>query len=200
MKKLATLLVLLLSSINANAALLGAPFLPEIDNRFNCIETGYCNTAYPGAQVFATVVGSSTYPVGLGGMQNPGAGRSTVAFMDYVVKESINLAGEVAGVNYPLGASIPGNAIITQAFVVIKGPPAPGGTKIAVSCMTQGDIFAATDESAVSANTIVAGVETGTPATMLYVNSFGCTPWITPTVHSATAGTVEVYITYILSQ
>ena len=62
MKKLLLVAILALGSISAHAALLGAPFLPEIDCRFNALETGFISPGCIGS------VGPSLKSIGIFGI------------------------------------------------------------------------------------------------------------------------------------
>lgn len=191
------LILLALCSISAQAAIIGAPFQPETDNRFNSIESGYVQ--YPGG-VVANQVGSSTYPVSIGSMRKIAPGRSTMSFVKYTAKGNIALSGNAVNVPISTNVNIPADAIITQVYFYIAEKILPSGTSIAVQCMGAGDILAAIDKTASAANTVFPGVEVGTAGTMLYVNSYGCSPKALLGGNTATGGVVEMFVDYVMAQ
>lgn len=166
MKKLALALLAVATLFTAHprayAAIVGAPFIPEIDARFDCLE-------------------SSQFPNCKNQPSHPGV----------LIGQVSVVAGSGASVSSPL--VIPPNNIITQTWLYVKTQLAPSGTKIAVKCLTAGDILAATDESGQAAGVFLAGIQDGTTTHMLASGSSGCTLVFTDTVHAATAGVFDVY-------
>lgn len=168
----------------AHASIQGAPFLPEIDARFNCLESGYCSGGpYVPPGFAAGSLASSVLQQGYG---------SQGVFAQQLYKADVLINGDVAG-NYNTTLVLPAKSIIRQAFIYTKAAITPSGTTTALKCASTGDILAATDETGNAANTIFSGVETGTAANMLYTSA-GCTVVLTTAVHTATAGEWTVYL------
>jgi hypothetical protein len=191
MKKLSVVFAILLAlattltlAHKSSAALLGAPYSPEIDARFNAIEVGSpFNVFNPGY--------AGNYPgiatgVGVNG-----------TFGDYIAKQIINMTGVAIGTTSLTAIPIPANAMITQAFFRVNTAYGPSGTTVAFQCLTTGDIFAATDKTGSAAGTIVSGIETGVATAILDVPN-GCTPAMVTAVHPATSGQLELFINYFL--
>ncbi len=183
---LITLLLSLVSPLSAHAAILGAPYIPEIDCRFNALETGYVNNiGCPGGVGFqGGSIPISALRLGSTGLYGQ--------FPKTYYKQDIVINGDTAGI-YGVGPVIPAGTIITQAWIYVKTAVAPSGTTTALSCVTAGNILAATDESGQAAGSIFAGAETGTAGTMLY-SAAGCTVALTTAVHTATAGEWTLYL------
>lgn len=169
MKKLA-LIVLALVSFNASAAIMGAPFIPEVDKRFNNIE-------------------QNVYSV-------PEAANSGV-FVDHHAKAIVSLGN--AG-TYATSINLPANAIIIQAYWLMdtKGT-VPSGTTLAFQCDSANDVYSAADVSAVSAGTITAGVETGTAATM-HMSSSGCNLKAVVAVHNMVGTVADLFVHYVVAK
>lgn len=168
----------------AHAAILNAPYQPEVDQRFNAIEAGLAN------------VGAAGYGGNYPGIAS-GAGVNGT-YGDYIAKQVVPLTGVVVGTIALPSLVVPAGAIITQAYIKVNTAMTPSGTTLALKCINANDVFTATDETGASANAIVSGVETGTAATMLYTSA-GCTINLTTAVHNFTAGAIEVFVNYILS-
>lgn len=169
-----TIIVGLLFATGAQAAIIGAPFLPEVDTRFNNIE-------------------QSLYSA-------PESGNSGISVSHHVKGIfNISASGTYTATNTLL---LPQNAIIQQAFWYssASGTP-PSGTTLAFQCDAANDVYTATDISTIQTNAITAGVETGTAATMhLVTTSGGCTPKAVLGVHNVTAGVVNLFLDYVLAK
>lgn len=171
MKKL-LLALLLLSPFSAQAAIIGAPFLPEIDNRFNNIEQSlYSNTEAGNSGLFVSHHAKGIYNISTSGTYSPS--NSVV---------------------------IPPNAIIQQVFwyTSASGSPAAGAT-MSGQCNVANDLISGVSLTNMANNTITAGVPTGTAATMVY-SSAGCTPKMVLGVSNVTAGVYNLFIDYVVAK
>ena len=173
MNKLFAILALGLCLLNpaANAAILGAPYIPEVDSRFNALETLF------------------TYPNSIAG--------GTGIFPSTTAKGIVTLTG-TSGVYTSTGIVLPANAILEEAWVYTATQIQPTGTQLALQCITAGDVFAAADKTATAAGGIYSGVETGTAANMLY-DASGCTVKWETTIHQATSGVIDLFINYTVA-
>ena len=170
MKNILLLLLALSFSTHADAALLGAPYMPEVDARFNALESSSVQQA----------------------------GNSGNNFTTYLAKGIINLTNQsLALVSTPV--VLPAMAIITQAYIYTETRIAPSGTTLALQCLTANDVLTATDETGNGPTTIYAGAEVGTAATMLFTGSTGCTISAKGGTHTATAGLIDLFIQYVIA-
>lgn len=183
------LISLLAFSLQANAAIKGAPFIPEVDLRFNALETGVAGQFNDGFKAGGIKAASLKDQAG-----NPDA---TGIYALKVAKSTFSMVGKVAG-TYSLAPVLPAGAIIRQAWFEVAAQPAPSGTTIAFQCVSANDVFSAADETAASVGAIVAGVETGVASTMLY-SSAGCTLKAVIAVHTATAGVLNLFVEYVVA-
>lgn len=182
MKHLLALMLALIPLIAAapiaSAALQGMPFLPEIDMRFNCLETGYCPTGGPYSPP---------------GIQN---GTGVFGNLNSTYWKADIVLGTTAG-TANTSIVLPAKTIIKQAWFITKTVTTPAGTTQAFNCdgavNATSDILAATDETGLSINTITAGTETGTAANMHY-SSAGCTVTVLTSIHNPTAGEVTLFL------
>ncbi len=175
MKTKFLLILLALTSITAQASIKGAPFIPEEDARFNCLESGVCSG--PGGPY----VGVSS-----------GYGYNGKAPMT-VWKDDVTISGKAAG-TYSTNIVIPANSIIRQAYVYVKQAVLPATTATqAIQCNVANDILSAADKSGAAENTIFAGVPIGTAGTMISA-SVGCTVALKTTGSTATAGEWEILV------
>lgn len=166
-------LVLIVLSTSAHAMILNAPFPPEIDSRFNALE----GVVSPGSTSFLL----------------PEVGN-TGLFVQREAKAVMNMA-VVAG-TYPTQIVLPAKSLITQAFVFFESAITPSGTTTAIQCVGANDILSATDETGVAANGLLATIETGLAAPMLYTST-GCTVKVVTAVHTGTAGKIDIFVKYV---
>ena len=181
MKKLVLSLMLglcLFTAPHARADIEGAPFIPEIDKRFNAIEQGnhYKTGSYP-------------------------AGAADGHYAQQSVQASYNFStvGGTAG-TYDLGVSLPKNAIITRSYLYsIKQPYGTSSPKIAFFCQTANNIYNPSNTLSVSADgTFAEGSQTGTAANMSVITAkCDISAVTTGTIQS---GLVTVYVDYVVHQ
>lgn len=178
----------------ANAAIQGAPFIPEVDNRFNCLESGTCTGPGSGAG-FASGAVSGTALAALSvpwsALLTGQATGAVGAFPETIYKATFSMIHTAATLN--TGIVLPAKSIIKQAFFRVNVVPTPGGTTLAVQCVGANDVFTATDETGASIGNTIAGTETGTAATMLDVVA-GCTVQYLIGTHTGTAGNITLFL------
>lgn len=173
MKKLVSFLCLYMCLVSsAHAAIMGAPFQPEIDVRFNNIE-------------------QSIYSI-------PEAGNQGV-FVDHHVKAVISTS---ASGTLSTGITIPQNAIIQQAYWFVSASGSPvNGTTLAFQCDAANDIYSATNITNFQNNTITSGVETGTAANMhLVTTAGGCPVKAVVAVNTPTGAVWDLFIDYVIAK
>jgi hypothetical protein len=174
MKKLA-LLVLLLTTASY-AAILNAPFMPEIDARFNALE---------GGNVIPT-----TYPIGSAdGHEIQGLAQATYDF---------SKVGGAIG-TYSLGVKLPANAIITQSYLYsITQPTTAASGTLAFQCQNANDIITATAAASYSsAGAAIAGSSTAAASAFKYTTA-ACTIQATIATGALTAGKVTAFVEYVV--
>lgn len=183
---MALFLVICASAVHfdASAKILGAPFMPETDARFNCLEVG-SSAACKGQPGFTAL--SIPWANLIQGTATGAVGQFPIS----VWKQTVSAVVTAAAHNTSI--VLPAKTLIRQAWIRINTAITPSGTTSAFSCLGANDIFTATDETGASAGAIVAGAETSTGATMLDVPS-GCTVVYTGGAHTGTAGAIELFI------
>lgn len=196
MKKL--FLLVALFSFSAQAALIGSPFLPESDARFNALElgTGLGAGVVTTAKIAAAAVTEAKVEVPSGsGLYLPRVAR---AVWDPSGTASMGTVGA-----HVLGVTVPANAVIRQVWFYTKTSLVSTGNNgtIAFSCNNANDLFSAADIDASSgvAGQIGAGVEVGTAATMLKVVA-ACNLTATVAVNAFTAGKIDLFVEYVLGE
>ena len=179
MKKLFLVALLALTSITAYADIEGAPFIPEIDKRFDAIEQGqHLNTGvYPG-------------------------GSADGQYVRHLAQATYNFAVQTGGVNsYDLGVTIPKNAIIEKSWLwsITKPTTSASGT-LAFNCNSYPLFKAATAAASyASAGAAIDGIETGTAANMSAVSA-NCDIKAQIATGALTAGKVTIYVEYVIHQ
>lgn len=163
----------LLTALNAHAAIVGTPFLPEEDSRYDLIENP-----------------ASTAKVG----SLKGEKGNSGSFVQHEAKGIFSIIGTAGTYTTPI--VLPKNSVITQAFVFVEQAQLPSVNTVRLDCDASGDVLAAADESGVAANGFFSGVETGTAATMHY-SSAGCTVKAV-TNGTMTAGKYDLIVDYLI--
>lgn len=167
---------------NAHADIEGAPYLPEIDARFNAIEQGnhFLNNSYP-------------------------SGAADGHYVQQEAQATYNFATQTGATgNYDLGVSIPANAIITRtyAYSITKPTTSASGT-LGFYCNNN-------NNPELKASTVVAsygatggapvdGIQSGAAANMSVIPT-KCDVHATIGTGSLTAGKVTLYINYVVHQ
>lgn len=174
----------------AYASRQGAPFIPEVDARFDCIESGFCTgSSYtPPGFAAGSIVESKLQALGNTGLNELRVAKATWSFA----------ANGGAISTIPLGVTIPANATMIRSWIYIK--TAVTGTStgtIAFKCANANDIFTATDETGSSSDTFVEGVQTGTAANFKKVTT-ACVVSIVIATQAMTAGVVDAFVEYVV--
>jgi hypothetical protein len=174
-----TCLSLLLISSISHAAILGAPFIPEIDARFNALEGG---SAAP----------SQVYPIG----SVDGHSVKQVAQFTYDFAKYTGAVG-----TYTSNVVIPANAIIIQSWLYsITAPTTSASGTLAFQCQNASDIIAATAAASyAAAGASIAGSSTGIAANFKYTTA-ACNMKAIIATGALTAGKVTAYVEYVVHQ
>lgn len=195
--KISLALLLVLTSLNAQAALKGVPFMPEADSRFDALEkgTGFAAGAISTADIATGAVTESK-------LEAP-TGSGAYAFrMIHAVWDPSGVSAQRSVGAHSLGVTMPAHSIITHSFFYTKTSVVStnnDGT-IAFSCTSANDILSAADIDSSSgvAGQIGAGVSVGTAATMKIGD--GCTVTATVAVDAFTAGKIDLYLEYVVTE
>ena len=172
----------MLFAANAFADIEGAPFLPEIDARFNAIEQGnhFVNNKFP-----------------MGSADGHYVKQIAQATYDY------SKQGATAGATgtYDLGISIPANAIILQSWVYsITKPTTSASGTLAFKCQNTSDILATTAAASfAAAGASIDGSSTGAAAAFKYITA-KCDIQAIVATGALTAGKVTAYVEYVIHQ
>lgn len=176
-------LVSLLFAVTAQAAIIGAPFSPEEDLRYDIIENAGSKVVMPQG----SLKGEATH-----------SGNSFISHHAKVKSLSVVHA---TGTGISTGIVIPANSIIERVFALVDTAMLPGaaGTKIQFGCVGAADLLAATDESGVAAGSIYGGLSVGSPTTMVYTSA-GCTITYGISVGASTAGVIDLFVDYVVAK
>lgn len=197
MKISLSFLLVALFSLSAHAALLGSPFMPESDARFNALEKG---TGFSAGAISTTDLASGA--VTESKLEVPTSSGLYVPRVARIVwDQSVGTNGAVG--THALGVTIPANAVIRQVWFFTKTSvvsTSNNGT-IAFQCNSANDLFSAADIDSSSgvAGQIGAGVEVGTAATMLKVTT-ACNVSAVIAVNAFTAGKIDLFVEYVLGE
>lgn len=175
MNKLFSLVALglcLFSALPSSAAIKGAPFMPEVDARFDSLE------------------GNATSNAGLG--QTTGLHAKQIAVANY--NFAVNGAGTASVVTLPV--TLPANAMIVRDYFYTTTAPV-GPTDIAWSCQTANNIYSSAAATNFAASAALDGVSTGA-STVFKPLTAACNIKMTYTVAPITAGNITAYIEYVL--
>lgn len=179
MKKYFLVALLALSAISAHADIQGAPFIPEIDARFNALEQGnhILNNVYP--------MGSAD------GHWVQQEAQATYDFAKYT--------GAVAG--YDLGVAIPAGAIVTRSFLYsITQPTTSASGTLGFYCNNASNPEFKLQTAAASypaAGALAEGIQTGTAANMSVIAT-KCDVHAKIVTGALTAGKVTLFINYVI--
>jgi hypothetical protein len=163
----------------AHAAILGAPYLPEIDKRFDAIEMG-------------RVYKQGLYP----------AGSNDGPYAQQQIQVTYDFAKQTGAVGtYDLGVSLPKNAIISNSgiYSITKPTTSASGT-LAFYCQNQFNILNPTAAASFgAAGAAIAGTQNGTVTNWSTVTA-ACDVMAKITTGALTAGKVTLYIEYYVHQ
>ncbi len=186
MKKLLFSIVLF-ASFNVFGAIVGVPFIPQQDARFDAIEQDMAAAqsdittiqALPAAHAYTT-----------DGISNVRIARAT-----YDV--AVNL-GTIAP--HLLGVSLPAKAIIKQSWFYIDTQFVDAGSgTVAISCEDANNVLTASDITGITAGTITTGASTGSAATMVGGIAAACELTATVATAAQTSGKLTVFVEYVIS-
>lgn len=193
MRFFSALIVVTFLSTMALATLKGTPFQPEVDARFNTIES---------------MAGDVTLSDGTSAI---GAGKVTEA-MQYattadglhsqrVARATLNCASSGCSVGaHTLGVTLPAKALITRSYIYVVTQMADTGTcTVAFHCEDSGNIKTATDLTGSAAGAFIEGASTGAVSTAVSGIASACV--ITATVADGgscvpTAGKIIAFVEY----
>ena len=165
---------------HAHADIQGAPFIPEIDKRFDALEQG---------NHFKTGV----YPSGAA--DGHWVKQLAVATYDFA-----KYTGAIG--TYSLGTGLPKNAVITESWLYsITKPTTSASGTLAFKCQNTGDILAATAAgSFAAAGASLDGVSTGATAANFKYTTAACTMQAVIATGALTAGKVSAFVEYMVHQ
>lgn len=165
---------------NTHAAIKGAPFLPEIDARFNALEgPSFINGKYANFRADSVAV-------------------------KHTAQATYNFATNGGAVGtHSLLVQIPKNAVIVRsyAYSITKPTTSASGT-LAFTCENAGDLVAATAAASyAAAGASIDGASTGAASVFKYIDTAGpCTISAVIATGALTAGEVTVFSEYVLHQ
>lgn len=144
------LVALLLLSTNANAALKGAPFIPEMDDRFSDVEVAQ-EADEAALDILNADETAAAEGVGI-------ARKYAKAVYDVAVDGG-------SSIPHSLGVVLPAGAIVTKTYVYINTAFTDGGTgSVRLDCIGAGDLMAYLDMTSFSANNLLVGQTVGATA------------------------------------
>jgi hypothetical protein len=163
---------------HAHADIEGAPFIPEIDRRFNALEQGnHYNYNFPSGSI------DSHY---------------SRQFVQATYNFAVN--GGAVGTHGLSGLSMPKNAIFIRSSAYSITQPVGAGATLSFFCAAAGDIVPATAPGAyAAAGASIDGTETG-PAANFHYTAAPCNIQYTIAGAPLTAGEVTVYLEYEVHQ
>ena len=206
-------LALLALTSTAFAGIQGSPYPPEVDSRFNDIEslasTKVMVGSSAGVATDVTVTGDVT--IGNTGVTAVGAGKILESMLQIPTAEALG-AKRIARVTYDvavdlgtvaahaLGVTLPAKSIILQTwfYTVTQFVDAGAGT-VAISCEDANNLYTATDITGIAVGTITAGAADG-HAAATFVGSIAAACEVTATVATAaqSAGKLIFFIEYVV--
>ena len=174
----AAILAMSAAATFAHADLEGAPFLPEIDRRFDAIEQG-------------NHIKSGSYP----------AGASDGHYVSQMAQATYDFSVQTGATGtYSLGVKLPANAIITESWVYsITKPTTSASGTLAFKCQNASDILAATAAASfASAGASIDGSSTAATAANFKYTTAACTIQAVIATGALTAGKVTAYVEYTI--
>lgn len=195
MKSTIFLILLSLFSLNVSASLVGAPFSPEADSRFNRLETGSS----------ISISGDVTISAGVSAI---GASKVLESMVVPSVTDGLNVK-RIAKAHYDfavnggaqsaisLGTTLPANSTIVRSWIYTKTQVAGASSTIALSCETANNIFSAAAMTSITAGTLTEGVSTGAASVFKPITS-ACAITATIATANVTAGYFDVYVEYVV--
>ncbi len=167
MKNLFLAILLVLSTPLAHAELLNAPFIPEVDKRFDGLES-----------------------------------KQTKKYKWDAVRQGPTTLGAVDGTIFATGlpaglqGTLPGNAVVTRAFLEIQTPLSSATASLTIKCGAVA-LSGAIVPGAAAAGTFFEMTSTGPAADFVNVGVNPCNVTVTDGVAALTAGDINIYIEYV---
>lgn len=181
MKSIFLAVALLLTSVQAHTAILGAPYTPEEDKRFDAIEQGqrYKQGIYP-------------------------AGSADGHYAKQLVKATYDFSKQGGSVgSIDLGVAIPANAIETRSYLYsVTQPTTSASGTLAFYCASSSSPDLKQPTAAASypaAGAVADGTQTGAAANFSTVSS-ACNIKAKIGTGALTAGKVVLYVEYVVHQ
>lgn len=177
MKKVGFIFLLLVTAISANAAILGTPYPPAVDKRFDAIEQG-------------NVLLQGSYP----------AGAADGHYVRQLAQATYDFAKQTGAIGvYDLGIKIPKNAIVEKAWLwSLTQPTTSASGTLAWLCGSFPEFKAATAAASyAAAGAAIDGIETGSAANMSAVSA-DCNIKAQIATGALTAGKVTLYVEYTI--
>lgn len=219
MRHIAILLTLLFSLIT-HGAFKGVPFIPELDNRLDSIESlsDIDGIELPSAEIIVGDSNGNGNAIAMSGdttISNAGAvtiaaGAVTEAKVFAQTADGLHLkrvaratldcgasscvAGDVA-----LGVSLPAKSLVTQVYMQTVTQFVDGGAgTVALKCEDAANLFAAADITGIAVDATTSGIPIGTAGTMVSAIAATCVITATIAVAEQTAGVWNIFVEYVL--
>lgn len=212
MKKLAAFLGILITVPFIYAAIEGTPFIPEVDDRFNNIET-LSDTQGIDLASGNIIVGdangnaNSVTMSGDATMSNAGAlslqsQTADSTFAKRVARVTYDVAVDGGGIGAAdLGVDLPANALIQRSWFYVVTQFTDGGSgTVALHCEDANNIFTAADITGNADGSFVSGNQTGEASTMTGAIASACDVTATVATATQTAGKLIVFIEYVVGE
>lgn len=189
--KIFILTVGLLLSMTSSAALKGAPYMPEADQRFSDAEaaTTALGVRMTAAEVQPPVLETAAYITD--GLHPLKIARATI---------NCATASNCTVGAHSLGVALPAKSMLIRSFYYsVVQPVSAGSGSIAVHCEDANNIVTAANLTGKTVGGITEGIETGAMSAALAAIASACN--ITATVTSAdyTAGQLNIYVEYVVN-
>ena len=189
----------LLATTPAQAYKRHAPFKPEIDSRFDQIEsmTGDITYSQTGTAYGVSVIGSNKVTEAMIAAQSSEGlhvKRVARAVWDYAVD-----GGTVAA--HATGVILPANALIIRSYIYVVTQIVDAGSgTMAISCEDANNIKTATDLTGSAAGAFIEGAQTGAISAATGAIAAACDITFTIATAAATAGKLIVFVEYVVGE
>lgn len=175
----AALALTVLGTCIAHADIEGAPFIPEVDARFNALEQG-------------NHLQNNKFPMG----------STDGHWVQQEAQATYDFAAQTGAIGtYDLGVSIPKNAVVTRSYLYsITQPTTSASGTLAWYCGTYQLFKVATAAASYgAAGAAIEGTQTGTAANMSTVSG-NCDVKAVIATGALTAGKVTLFVNYVVHQ
>lgn len=192
-------LATLLTTTPVHAYKRHAPFKPEIDQRFDQIEsqTGDVTYSQTGTAYGVSAIGSAKVTEAMlkaTSTEGLHAQRVARAVWDFAVD-----GGTVAA--HATGVILPANALIIRSYIYVVTQIVDAGSgTMAISCEDANNIKTATDLTGSAAGAFIEGAQTGAVSAATGAIAAACDITFTIAGAAATAGKLIVFVEYVVGE